>query len=345
MGIDLEQVDVLDFLSALSIRNILDEGEEAHFSCPFVGHRHGDNTPSAYMNKRTTAFYCWGCKEKGNAIHFLAKYENIGLLKAAHYIQERYCQGFQEPDSPDSLMLELEKMWTDKEKNQTYNNSPVDYNVRKLSGTPLNYLLGRGFCQSAIDFWGLGYDPISDRIAIPVHNHNDRLIGFKARAYKETQTPRYLCLGDKNYENYGFKPFNTSQVLFGLNRVLGYWKETKQINGPIIVCEGELNTIALWQHGFRNAVAMCGTNFTEIHTQLLLSYAERIIIFTDNDVPGTKAASDIAEALLPYMEVDIVQDHEGDPASICAERCAKLINEPINLMAELIPEIPEITEN
>lgn len=87
-------------LTALGMRNITIQDDEVKFSCPFPGHSHGDQHPSACMNMGTTAFICFGCKERGNAVSFLSKLENISPMMAARFLRERYEGGWKEPDGP-----------------------------------------------------------------------------------------------------------------------------------------------------------------------------------------------------------------------------------------------------
>ena len=312
---NLSKVDVVDFLEALDIRNVDDDGEEVRFSCPFPGHNYGDNNPSAYMNKATTAFFCHGCHAKGNAIYFLAKLEGISPLLALRYIRERYDTGFVESTN---LLTELEDLWTD-ENEPDMPNPVIVYKMDPLVGNPKEYMLARGFCEESLEWWGLGFDPISDRITIPIYNHNGWLVGFKGRAYKEEHQPKYLILGDRKYERYGFRTYEVGKEVFGL--------DTAKAQNDIIICEGELNVIALWQKGFKNAVAISGSNFTNHQRDLILAYADSVTLFLDDDPAGQKATAKIAEELEPLITVKIVGPHDGDPADLSAADCARLLSE------------------
>jgi hypothetical protein len=68
MSFDPSCIDVDDFLDCLDIENVTQATTtELRFSCPFPAHALGDETPSAYMNVETTAFFCHACHAKGNS--------------------------------------------------------------------------------------------------------------------------------------------------------------------------------------------------------------------------------------------------------------------------------------
>src|SRR5690606_4041266 len=87
---DLHNVDVEEFLASLDIKNIKSDDREVKYSCPFPGHRFGDKNPSASMNKESTAFFCFGCGEKGNAITFLSYVKDVSKVQAAKWIAEKW---------------------------------------------------------------------------------------------------------------------------------------------------------------------------------------------------------------------------------------------------------------
>ena len=54
----------------------------------------------------------------------------------------------------------------------------------------------------------------------------------------------------------------------------------------LILCEGYMDVIAMHQAGFDNAVAACGTSFTDEQAKLLSRYAEEIVVIMDADAAG-----------------------------------------------------------
>lgn len=335
---DLSKIDVEKFLIALGIRNVMDEGEEIRFSCPFAGHSNGDETASAYMNATSTAYWCHGCKSTGNAIHFLAKLEGVSPLVAARWIREHYGGGFREPDS--GLVSELDAMWTDlAAEDEGEFNSPIRYQMDPLAQGPIDYIIDRGFDPATLEAWEIGYDQLSDRIAIPVRNENGLLIGFKGRAYRPEHQPKYLVLGDRRERatRYGFPTYEVARVVFGLYKVVEHRTAGDLHDKSLVLVEGELNVLALWQHGIYNSVAI-GSNISDWQRDMILSHADKVTIFFDDDGAGHHGAAKVIDMLSPYIPVFIVGEHDGDPASLPADESARLIREARAVTDFWIPE-------
>lgn len=316
---DLRKIEVLDMLTALGVRNVTDEGEEIRYSCPFVGHSNADETASAYMNAETTAYFCHGCKSKGNAIYFLAKYEGISPLLAARFLRERYDSGFIDPDT--GFERELESLWTLPEVEDEWVNEPIDYQMDPLPLEPFTYMIRRGFTPETLEAWEIGYDPISNRITIPIRDDHGRVIGFKGRAFEPDHQPKYLVLGDKpnRTPRYGFPTYEVSRAAFGYH--IARLGDSKRL----ILCEGELDVIALHQMGITDAIAV-GSNFSEFHCSLILSYAEEIVIFFDDDPAGHKGTAKAVSMLESFLPVRIVGPHDSDPSGLPSDQCITLIS-------------------
>jgi DNA primase len=337
---DPSVIDVEDFLEALEIRNARQAtAEEIRFSCPFPNHSNGDENASAYMNIETTNWYCHGCHEKGNAVSFAADYLGISPIEATRMLREVYQPGFINPEARNTSD-EVRRIF---DKNREEHDEPeqpqLDESVLERFGTDwfavekavnngdetygLDYMLGRGFGPEVLTDWEIGYDESSRRITIPVRDLEGTLIGFKARAIDDRH-PKYLVLGDRpgKRERYGWPCYHTSRVVFGLDRAVRMEDEPRHL----VVCEGELNAIALQVAGFPG-VAINGSQFSLTQANLLRQEADAVTIFFDYfkrndegelvpDVAGRDGAVAVMDALKPFMVVRVVHGHEGDPASM-----------------------------
>lgn len=56
--------------------------------CPFKFHN--DNTPSFKYFSKTNSFHCWGCKNNGQAVNFVALYENVSKTEAAERLLDSF---------------------------------------------------------------------------------------------------------------------------------------------------------------------------------------------------------------------------------------------------------------
>lgn len=350
-GFDPSCIDVEHFLESLEVRNLeWATDDELRFSCPFPSHAGLDEKPSCYMNSDTTAFFCHGCKQRGNAIGFTEVILGITPLEAIRLLRDRYQPGAINPDERDMvseikniLLTEeeiaeqpildesiLEKMSVDWEK--------VDFAIRRdqYVPEPMTYMLNRGFSWQTLVNWDFGYDEISDRPVFAVRDENGQLIGFKGRAWREGQFPKYFVLGDKpgKPNKYGFPCYHTSRVVFGAERVFGDEEF-------LVICEGELNAIAVEAKTGHRAVAINGSHFSDFHADVIKKKANIAILFLDSDPAGSTATwgwkdtngnhhAGVVDSLKDFIEVRVCPDHEGDAASMSASEIANCLEESRN---------------
>lgn len=123
------------------------------------------------------------------------------------------------------------------------------------------------------------YDRFRDRLMIPIHDQQSRLIGFGSRTLTNEE-PKYLNSPETEL-------FNKGQILFGLDKAR---KAIVQQDRAIVV-EGYFDVIALHAADIPNAVASMGTALTSAQIRQLLRYTEsnQIILNFDADKAGQKA--------------------------------------------------------
>src|SRR5690606_18862658 len=99
--------------------------------------------------------------------------------------------------------------------------------------------------------------------------------------------PKYLNLGDTEL-------YNKSNVLYGLHLA----KKPMASKGFAILVEGYTDVVTLHQRGADTAVAACGTSLTGSQVNRLLKFTPTVIIFTDGDDAGKRAAMKDVDLLL-----------------------------------------------
>jgi len=336
-------IDAMDMLEKLQIQNVhrASGGAELNYSCPFAGHLHGDEDPSAYMNAETTAWHCHGCKESGsNAVPFVAKVLNITFAQARAFLEEAYGVAFDEPDG-GSMAAETERRFAPVPELPKL--TPPDFKcvddyaaaLYSDAGTDaFEYARARGFMPDTLTDWCAGYDVLSRRLTIPVFDLDGELIGFKGRALDDHRKPKYLILGDRGKTaRYGYQPYEASQVVFGLDRA--------RDQDVIVLCEGELDVLALSQAGVPRPVSIGMSYLSDEHASLIVSEARHVVVFFDDDkagkqgVDGSVAASGrrrpgIVAKLEPHIMVSVVDSHDGDPASMDPSDALALIDSAIS---------------
>ncbi len=95
--------------------------------------------------------------------------------------------------------------------------------------------------------------------------------------------------------------YHKSQILYGLYEN----KENIQKTKKAFVVEGYLDVIGLHQCDVKNAVASCGTAFTEAQMTELLQYAQEVTFCFDGDDAGKKAALKSVEKMLPFLQDNV----------------------------------------
>jgi DNA primase len=294
------------------------------------------------MNAETTKFYCHGCKERGNAISFASYCLGISYIASISLLRSAYQPGALDPDEID-MVAEIERLLNLREEideqpllpPSLVDNYEMDWKLawdayQEGNGfEPANYMFERGFDWETLTTWGFGWDDFSKRIVFPVYDDVGRLIGFKGRA-TDGRHPKYLVLGDGPRRSlYGFPRYYPSRVVFGAYRI--------QDDPVLIVCEGELNAIAVTMKTGLPAVAINGSHFTEYHSKVIRRIASEVILFLDTDRAGDDAVwgwddertgkhhSGIVESLSPFLPIRLVPPHEGDPASMTKEEIIECV--------------------
>jgi DNA primase len=123
------------------------------------------------------------------------------------------------------------------------------------------------------------YDRFRDRLMIPIHDLQGRVIGFGGRALGDEQ-PKYLNSPETEL-------FDKGKTLYGLDKA----RATIAKQDQAIVVEGYFDVIALHGAGITNAVASLGTALNVGQVKHLLRYTEskQIVLNFDADKAGTMA--------------------------------------------------------
>ncbi|MGL5330654.1 MAG: DNA primase [Peptostreptococcaceae bacterium] len=290
--------------------------------CPF----HGEKTPSFYINSSKQIYKCFGCGEGGDVINFVMKMENLEFMDAVKHLAKKY--GIEintNMDEQSKVRMEKIKRFQDihveaarfyltnllSQKNHGYEylrKRGLDDKIIKKFGLGysldswnalLNYLISKGRTQEELIECGLinyksennkVYDKFRNRVMFPIFDYRGNVIGFGGRVLDDS-IPKYLNSPDTLI-------FNKRQNLYGLNFAR---KEIK--DRTIVLVEGYMDLISLYQYEVKNVVATLGTALTEQQGILIKRYADTAIISYDSDEAGIKATLRAIEIL---NKLDIV---------------------------------------
>ena len=162
----------------------------------------------------------------------------------------------------------------------------------------LDYLTGeRGLCETVIDEFDLGYCPrysarqlaspmLRGRIIFPIYDVYGRPIAVTSR----------LPRGGKCRMKYFNTPFEKSLHWYGLN-----WSCRDILEaGRVIIVEGNMDALALYQAGVTNVVASMGAALSERRVLLILRYANAATLVPDGDRAGVRTMKSLGTALSRY---------------------------------------------
>ena len=295
------------------------KGREYSAPCPF----HDERTPSFYVSPTKQFYHCFGCGAHGTAISFLMNYDRLEFLDAVEELARR--AGIEVP-------RETRQNNQDSDLRDQYAALEAAARLfqRQLADNPRarDYLDGRGVdaenrARFAIGYAADGfstlkdalgtderrlklldrtgmlsknerghvYDKFRDRIMFPIHDRRGRVIAFGGRVLDKEASPKYLNSPETPL-------FHKGRELYGLWQA----KQANQKLERLIVVEGYMDVVALFQHGVTQAVATLGTATTADHAELLFRNAPDVYFCFDGDAAGRRAGWRAVESVLPRMK-------------------------------------------
>jgi DNA primase len=158
-------------------------------------------------------------------------------------------------------------------------------------------------------------DGLAKRLIFPIINAFDEVIAFGGRRLELSDFGKYLNTRDTML-------FNKKKTLYNVN-LLKKLKREQTIKDVIIV-EGYMDTISLYQAGFKNVVASMGTSLTKEQARMVKRYTDNVYISYDGDFAGQKADLRGLEILNEEaLHVHVVPMPEGhDPDDVARQGAA-----------------------
>ena len=311
--------------------------------CPF----HHEKTPSFSINAAEQFYHCFGCGVSGDVITFIREIESVDFIDAVRILAERAKLPMPEMnfdtektmeekrrrDAVLRILRETAHFYLDN-LNSGHADAHVQYILdRKLSSSVVRkfglgasldfkslpqYLLDKGHSREDIlesgavalsEKGGRLIDALGGRLIFPVINALGDVVAFGGRVLGKTDFAKY-----KNTRE--TVVFNKSKNLYNINQI----KKLKKASGlkDLIMVEGYMDAISLFQAGFCNVVASMGTSLTKDQARLAKRYADDVFISYDGDFAGQKGAIRGLEILRDeQVNVRVVPLPEGlDPDDV-----------------------------
>lgn len=309
--------DIVDVISVYT--PLRKAGRSFMGRCPF----HDERSPSFSVSQEKGVYHCFGCGKSGNVFTFVMEKESVNFFESVQILAEK--AGIQleyENDPYDADRNKIEALYDINKKAGKYFHDNL---IARSGEYAREYLLQRGLKEDIIKKFGLGYslrekdalfnhfqndyttddlinaglvlniaknelrDRFRGRLMFPIFNESGKVIAFGGRRMEDDNRDEAKYINSPET-----KIYNKSKTLYGLNFAKTRIKET----GYVILVEGYMDLISLYQNGIENVVASSGTSLTALHAKILSRYTREIVIVFDSDLAGQNASRRAIELLI-----------------------------------------------
>lgn len=294
--------------------------------CPFPDHQ--EKTASFSVSEFKGVYHCFGCKKSGNVTTFLRDFNGMSFPDSIAYLAERngipITDDAYENNRPDysnedkdqkKTLLRANKIAADFFKEMLKRQS-TDSQIRQ-------YVLKRKLNPETIEEFQIGYAPnewealanqlnrssipmevgeeaqlirkrkegsghfdmFRDRLMFPIHSPTGDVLAFGGRIIEQGE-PKYLNSPETPV-------FHKGKVLYGLAQTAKHIRS----DDLVLVVEGYMDLVSIYQAGLKNVVATMGTALTPEHAKLIKRLTNNVVVLFDGDEAGKMAA----ERSLPIL--------------------------------------------
>ncbi len=339
-----EAVDMVELVSAKTdLRRV---GSRWMGLCPF----HDERTPSFSVNAEERLYYCFGCGAKGDAIAFVRETEALEFREAVEQLADRYgieLELEREDRHAEERRRRRERLLALLERTARFYATYLWESTEARAAR--EYLTGRGLGEEVLKAFRVGYAPSAwDRVTIgaqrdgfapeelavaglaqrgrggslydrfrgrimfPLADPRGRVLGFGARALRESQQPKYLNTAEGEL-------YHKRRQLFGIDLARSHAARARRI----VVVEGYTDVLALHQAAVPESVAIMGTAATQEQLTELgraVGRGGRVYLALDADRSGREAMLRAARGARDQeLELLVVELPESaDPADLLA---------------------------
>jgi hypothetical protein len=273
----LTRVDALTFFARLGIDLHRLNDREYQYKCPF----HDDQQASANVNIVDKTWFCHAEVRGDSLIGFLMEHNNLRFKEAAALLEQWFGganAGHSAPAATPVPKPRASRLSEDK---------VAKWHEAALRNDDLMrwFHEHRGFTDETIVRWQLGWD--GERVTIPVRDSAGDLVNV--RRYK-----RDALAGEKMLP-----------LVSGSDAATRLFPVAALAADELVFVEGEWDAMLLWQNGFSAITVTAGAGIFKPEWIPLFEH-KKIAFIPDNDAPGQRGASRIAQMLSTTAEVSIV---------------------------------------
>jgi DNA primase len=292
--------------------SLTEKGQNLVGACPLCT---GQSKRQFQVNREKNAWYCFGCKQGGNVLDFVAKKERVGIRAAAVKLDGWFALGLaaeapaeKPPTAPNAPAPSAAPAVAAESLPTT--NPPLTFTLKTLDHDHAS-LSALGLHAETIEHFGAGYCTkglLKGRLAIPIHNGEGELVAYAGLAVEEDASPRYL-----------FPPkFNPALEVFNMERL----SALRESEGPLYLAPEVGGVLKLADRGARAALGLFdGTLSREqeeaIAGALTLYGRERLVLIGEGfpDRTVARLARHAAVSRVPDLSLDPLAHPLAEPLS------------------------------
>ena len=302
--------------------NLKKRGKEFIGLSPFKN----EKTPSFTVNDEKGFYHCFSTSEHGNIFDFVMKLENINFGEAVKMLAQR--AGMQpyrftkEDEKIEKENLRIQRLF------EIFFNQCKEDLFSQYKDSHLKYLVDRGLRLETINYFKLGFcenskkiqnklfengytseellksgmyykkdgsdelvNRFKNRIIFPIQGYYNNFIGCGGRTVLPNALAKYINSPETNFFKKGFNLYNLNNAK----------KESLNSNNLILV-EGYMDAVSLFNKGIKNVAATLGTAMTTSQVSLAWKNFDKIIICFDGDQSGIDASYRAAERILKILK-------------------------------------------
>tara|TARA_A100001011_G_C14306661_1_gene843495 strand:- start:1363 stop:3153 length:1791 start_codon:yes stop_codon:yes gene_type:complete len=284
-----------------------------------------EKTPSFTVSDEKGFYHCFSTGEHGNIFDFLMKTQSIKFGEA---VKNLAAEAGMQPYRFTKIDDERDKRFNIYKKiYEKYNSFGMANLFKKENILALDYLLKKrkltkkiieefkiGFIPRNNNFYeelkvnfnekeiqdsGLYYqnektkkfiDRFNSRIIFPINSIAENPIAFGGRAITNEKIAKYINSPETEF-------YKKGRHLYNLDKAKKLRSETNEV----IIVEGYMDVISLYQNGIKNVISNSGTAITESQINLIWNFFSDPIICLDGDKSGQDASLRISERLIPLI--------------------------------------------